>query len=323
MELPSLDLNLVVVLHALLEERNVTRAGERVGLSQPGASAALARLRRHFGDPLLDRVGTFYELTPLAQALRTQVAETVADLHLLLSARPDFDPLRSVREFTIQCSDSVVALLGTALVRAVTRASSGVTLNLQSLDSRFIQDPATAMRALDIMIAPRGLFTAPDIDSVDLYEDHWICVASQDNHTVGDVLSAAEATAARWVVSFRDPPMNSPADAALAALGIDRRHTVKTQSLTMLHRLVAGTDLLVLAHESVAGDLAAQGLRRIELPGALPPVLEAAWSHPSHRLDPGHRWLLDLVRRISRDIGAPVGPALARAAGDHTPDVTS
>lgn len=318
MELPSLDLNLVVVLHALLEERNVTRASERVGLSQPGASAALGRLRRHFNDPLLERVGTIYELTPLAQALRDQVAETVAGLHLLLSARPDFDPLRSTREFTIQCSDSVLSLLGPALIRAVTTAAPGVTLNLQPLDPHFALDPTTAMRSIDIMIAPRGLFTAPNIDSADLYEDHWVCVTCQDNHAVGDSLTAPEVTAARWVVSFRDPPMNSPADAALAALGIDRRNTVKIQNLTLLHRMVVGTQLLVLAHELVAGNLSEQGLRRVELPVTLPPVLEVAWSHPSHRLDPGHRWLLDLVRRVSQDVGAPTprpGANPARMAG--------
>ena len=314
MELPSLDLNLVVVLRALLEERNVTRAGERVGLSQPGASAALARLRRHFNDPLLERVGTVYELTPLAQALRDQVTDTVAALHLLLSARPDFDPVRSTREFTIQCSDSVLSLLGPALVRAVTTAASGVTLNLQPLDFRFALEPIATIRAIDIMIAPRGFFTAPDIDSVDLYEDHWVCVTSQDNHTVSDSLTALEVAAARWVVSFRDPPMNSPADAALAALGIDRQHTVKIQNLALLHRMVAGTELLVLAHELVAGDLSAQGLRRVELPVTLPPVLEAAWSHASHRLDPGHRWLLDLLRRVGQDVGRPAPSPSAIAA---------
>lgn len=305
-ELPSLDLNLVVVLHALLEERNVTRAGERVGLTQPGASAALARLRRHFDDPLLERVGTTYELTPLAQALRGQVAEAVAGLKLVLSARPGFDPKRSAREFTIQCSDSVLYLLGPPLVREVTTAAPAVTLDLQPVDARFAVDPSAAARDTDVMIVPRGLFTTTEIDSVDLYEDRWVCVTSRDNRAVGDSLTAAEVGAARWVVSFRNPPLNSPTDVALAALGIDRRNVVKIQSLAMLHRMVAGTDLLVLAHEMVAGDLAAQGLRRVGLPVALPPIIEAAWSHPSHRLDPGHRWLLGLIRSAGRHVSGTI-----------------
>jgi DNA-binding transcriptional LysR family regulator len=122
---------------------------------------------------------------------------------------------------------------------------------------------------------------------------------------VGDTLTAEEIGAARWVVSFRDPPMNSPVDAALSALGIDRRSAVKVQNLTLLHRLVAGTDLLVLAHELVAGDLAAQGLRRVELPLTLPPVIETAWSHPSRQLDPGHHWLLGMLQRVAGEITRP------------------
>src|SRR5262245_9061823 len=96
-QLPGLDLNLIVVLHALLEERNVTRAGERVGLSQPGTSAALGRLRRHFNDPLLERVGGQYVLTPLAQALYDQLGQMLDDLMRLLAAQPRFEPATAER----------------------------------------------------------------------------------------------------------------------------------------------------------------------------------------------------------------------------------
>ena len=307
MELPSLDLNLVVVLHALLEERNVTRAGERVGLSQPGTSAALARLRRHFDDPLLQRVGTTYQLTPLASALQVQVADTIRRLHLVLTARPDFDPATSDREFVIQCSDSVLTLLGPSLVREVTSKAPAATIDIQPLDIRFAHDPLLAVRDLDIMIAPRGFFSAPELHHVELYRDRWICVASIDNRTVGDALSPEEIENARWVVAFRDPPMNSPADSALAAIGIDRRSAVKVQSLTSLHRMVAGTDLLVLAHERIVGDLVAQRLRRIDLPIALPPIVETAWSHPSRQLDPGHHWLMEMINRACTGLAPAPG----------------
>jgi DNA-binding transcriptional LysR family regulator len=302
MELPSLDVNLVIVLHALLEERNVTRAGERVGLSQPGTSAALARLRRHFDDPLLERTGSIYELTPLAHALRSQVSDTIQRLEKLLNARPDFDPATSERQWAVQCSDSVQTLLGPGIVREVMSEAPRMRLDFQPLDPRFALDPLTAARDIDGMIAPRGLFTAPTLSDVELYRDHWVCVTSAGNTSVGDSLSAQEAGDARWVVSFRDPPMNSPVDAALAALGIDRRSAVKVQNLTLLHRLVAGTDLLVLAHELIAGDLERQGLRRVDLPVALPPVIETAWSHPSRQLDPGHHWLMGMLQRVADGI---------------------
>lgn len=320
MELPSLDLNLLIVLHALLQERNVTRAGERVGLSQPGTSAALARLRRHFDDQLLERTGATYELTPLARALQTQVGDTIQRLQLLLNARPDFDPSTSERRFVIQCSDSVQTLLGPGIVREVTSAAPRVSLDIQPLDTKVLLDPVAAVRDIDLMVVPRGLFTARTLNNAELYYDHWICVTSAENRTVSDRLTPQEIADARWVVSFRDPPMNSPVDAVLAALGIDRRSAVQVQNLTVLHRLVAGTDLLVLAHELIAGDLQLQGLRRVGLPVVLPPIIETAWWHPSRQLDAGHRWLLDVLQRAAALISPSGCRGSAEPPGRRTPD---
>jgi DNA-binding transcriptional LysR family regulator len=106
MELPSIDLNLLVALHALLRERNVTRAGEGIGLSQPAMSAALGRLRRHFGDDLLVRDGQRYVLTPLATSLLDQTEMALRYVESTFAARPVFNAGTSEREFTVVMSDS-------------------------------------------------------------------------------------------------------------------------------------------------------------------------------------------------------------------------
>ncbi|WP_216870785.1 LysR substrate-binding domain-containing protein [Modestobacter excelsi] len=305
MELPSLDLNLVVVLHALLEERNVTRAGERVGLSQPGTSSALARLRRHFDDPLLERVGTVYELTPLAQALRGQLGSTMEQLQRVLAAQPRFDPATADRRFTVACSDSVLTVLGPGLVAAVTRAAPHVSLDLRSLDRRVVTDPLALLRDVDLLVVPRGLFSLPDVPSVELYRDRWVCATWRGNTAVGDRLSLADVGRARWVMPFQELLMASPADAALATLGVDRHCAVRVESFSLLDRLVVGTELLVLFHERLAGELTAHDLRVVELPVELPPITETAWSHPSRRLDPGHRWLVDVLTEVSAGLGQP------------------
>ncbi len=305
MELPSLDLNLVVVLHALLEERNVTRAGERVGLSQPGTSAALARLRRHFDDPLLERVGAVYELTPLAHALRGELGSTMEQLRRVLAAQPRFDPATADRQFTVACSDAVLTVLGPGLVAAVSRAAPRVSLDLRSLDARVATDPLAVLRDLDVLVVPRGLFSLPDVPSVELYRDRWVCATWRGNTTVGQRLSLADVGRARWVMPFQELLMASPADAALATLGVDRHCAVRVESFSVLDRLVVGTELLVLFHERLAGELTARDLRVVELPVALPPIIETAWSHPSRQLDPGHRWLLDLLIEVSATLGQP------------------
>src|SRR5947209_14433024 len=113
--LPNLDLNLLLSLDALLEQRGVTRAAQQLGLSQPALSASLARLRRHFGDELLSRTGNEYRLTPLAVQLKPRVRLALQGVERVFTAQPDFDPAESTREFSVLTSDYAAALLGSAL----------------------------------------------------------------------------------------------------------------------------------------------------------------------------------------------------------------
>ena len=92
MNLASLDLNLLVSLDALLQQRSVTRAAAQMGLSQPALSASLARLRRHFGDELLTRVGNEYRLTPLAVQLVDVAASALAGVERVFTAQPGSTP---------------------------------------------------------------------------------------------------------------------------------------------------------------------------------------------------------------------------------------
>src|SRR5437763_10872301 len=105
--LASLDLNLLVSLDALLQERSVTKAAARMGLSQPALSASLARLRRHFGDELLTRVGNEYRLTPLAVQLRELSRLALTGIERVFDAQPAFDPASSTREFHLLVSDYI------------------------------------------------------------------------------------------------------------------------------------------------------------------------------------------------------------------------
>src|SRR5919199_5248961 len=113
--LANLDLNLLLSLDALLEQRSVTRAAQQLGLSQPALSASLARLRRHFGDELLARVGNEYRLTPLAAQLKPRVRLALEGVERAFTAQPEFDPAESTREFAVVMSDYACAVIGNAL----------------------------------------------------------------------------------------------------------------------------------------------------------------------------------------------------------------
>ena len=112
----GVDLNLLVILQALLEEGSVTRAGIRVGMPQPTVSTALARLRRHYKDELLVRSGNGYALTPLARSLLPSVQESMRLIGEAFSLENSQQPPASSRKFTISLSDYSVVLLGDLLL---------------------------------------------------------------------------------------------------------------------------------------------------------------------------------------------------------------
>src|SRR5215469_12776089 len=170
----EIDINLLVALGALLEDRNLTRAGERVGVSQPAMSAALARLRRHFGDELLEREGRGYRLTVLGEQLLPAVREALRQFELTLQRSPRFDPADSDREFSIAASDYAVSILADPLLRLVKRAAPRIRLRLHSLPPG-LAAATQVLSMYDALIGPVG-FDFPGRHA-ELFRDRLVCVA--------------------------------------------------------------------------------------------------------------------------------------------------
>src|SRR3954471_5661604 len=131
MRLSNLDLNLLVSLDALLDQRSVTRAAQQLGLSQPALSASLGRLRRHFGDELLSRTGNEYRLTPLAAQLKPRVRLALEGVERVFTAQPEFHPGESTREFSVLLSDYACAVLGDSLAALMADEAPQARLRLE------------------------------------------------------------------------------------------------------------------------------------------------------------------------------------------------
>ena len=182
MNLRSVDLNLLVVLDALLAECNVSRAGQRIGLSQPATSAALGRLRQIFGDPLLVRAGRGLVRTRVADDLVIPLRETLGQVERLIVERPEFDPGTADRTFTISASDYATLVLLAPFVRALAAEAPGITVDLLPR-FRDVNDLLTSDRA-DIVIEPRELIGASRFPSRPLYSDRWLCAVDPGNRLV-------------------------------------------------------------------------------------------------------------------------------------------
>lgn len=303
MRTASIDLNLLAALDALLCERNVTRAGRRLGLSQPAMSEALARLRRHFNDQLLVRVGNRYELTPLGTALRITSASAMQLVEQTFAAAQGFDPGACEREFVLLLSDSAAAILGPPLIQAVGRASPVARLRLEHLRAD--------AHAVDGLVLPRSLAPA-GMSGVTLFEDRWVCLAAADNAAVRGGLTVDTLATLPWVV-HQDMQAHHPVLADLRARGLQPPARFSVSGFPVLAEVVRTSDHLCLLQERLAAQVAGPGLQVLEVPFDLPPVVETLWWSPAHTHDPSHRWLRDLVVTTARGLtgepgtGGPAG----------------
>ncbi|GAA3394843.1 LysR family transcriptional regulator [Cryptosporangium minutisporangium] len=302
----GLDLNLLVALNALIEEQNVTRAGERVGLTQPAMSAALARLRRHFGDELMVRHGNRYELTPLGVALRHRTELAVAAVERVFGAQPDFDPLTAEREFTVLLSDYALMVLGPVVANLLESRAPRIRLRLEPHGPTAIDDAETTLRAVDLLLLPHGFLS--DYPSQDLYRDGWVCVVAADNDTIGDTVTTEQLRTLPWITQFHRPTAATTADRQLALLGFEHRVDLVIESFLALPFLLAGTRRIALLQRRLAERLAASaGVRLIPCPIEVADLVEAVWWHPLHAADPGHQWLRSLFADAAAALDSSAG----------------
>jgi DNA-binding transcriptional LysR family regulator len=294
------DLNLVLSLHALLRTRNVTQAGDWLGVTQPAMSSDLRRLRQMFKDELLVRTGREYQLTALARSLVEPVSRAVADIERLLKWQPTFDPGADARNFSIAMSDHVMALLLPSLAVRLPVEAPRVTVSVRGL-SGLTTDPiaATELSEVDLSIGAFQTFSASCTEV--LYTDRWVCAVSVDHPDVGDRMSLelfSRLPHVEW--RLKTPAIQSHAELLYESKGIHRQVSLTTESFALLPTLVRGTRMVALVHERLARQV--PGLKLLEPPVPIPEVQESMYWSASVSSDPGHFWLRDVMRSISRKL---------------------
>ncbi|MDR0346738.1 MAG: LysR family transcriptional regulator [Nocardiopsaceae bacterium] len=302
MELSGVDLNLLVALDALLAERSVTRAASRVGMSQPGMSNALARLRRQLRDPLLVREGMTLVPTPRAESLRQPVGEALALIQQALGERPGFDPARDQASFAVSCSDYSLLMLIGPLVRRLAATAPGVTIRVlpRSPDAvRLLRDGDA-----DLVIEPVEIMPEVALPAQRLFTDRWLCCVWGGTSAVGDRMTLTDYLSLGHIVYSmgRGQPV-ALVDQHLAQARVPRRIEFTVETFLLAPFLLQGTDLVTLVLERAAPHLRRTAdVRFLEPPLDLPPITEMLWWHPRHSADPAHRWIRDRIAEIAADL---------------------
>ncbi|WP_459983125.1 LysR family transcriptional regulator [Nocardioides sp. AN3] len=290
----EVDLNLLRALDAILEEQSVTKAAARLGLSQPAMSASLAKLRRHFGDELLTRVGNAYEATPLAKELLEPTRTALRATDRVFVRDGEFDPMTSVRDFSIVMSDYCTAALGPAIARRVRERSPRSKLYVFGLTPALVDAAPESMRTHDLVIMPHGFLS--DLKHRDVYEDDWACIVSADNTKIDDRITIEDLAEMPWVLTFNQRTAFTTAMQQLRMQGLEPHTEVVTENFLTLGALIAGTDRVALVQERLGHLLArTSDVKVLPVPFDAAPLVETMWWHPMYEVDPAHRWLREIV----------------------------
>lgn len=294
-KLSAIDLNLLVVLEALLHERHVTRAAARVGLSQSATSHALARLRELYGDPLLVRSGGKLALTPRAHALLPVVTRALADLHATITREPAFDARASERAFRFGADDYTQAVLMPPLIEYFEREAPGINLSIVHTPN-----PAELVNDGQIDLATVvGTSVPSPLRRRQLFTEGFACMVRKGHPSVKSKLTLSQYLALRHLVVAPSGAPGSIVDTELEKRGKQRRVALRVSSFLVAPVLVSKSDLITTAPTRLAQSFASVfPLRVLPAPIPLPRyVFSIAW-HPRLDNDPAHTWFRDVVARV-------------------------
>jgi DNA-binding transcriptional LysR family regulator len=300
--LAAFDLNLLVVLRALLTERHVTRAAARVGLSQSATSHALSRLRELYGDPLLVRSGRTLALTPRAQRLLPTLERGLSDLSAAVAGEPAFAPGTARRTFTLGMADYAQAILLAPLLKAVESEAPNVDLLL--LNSPNLEE-LTSSGNIDLSFHVSAAHSSALLSSELLFEDEFACLVRKGHPRIGKKLTLERYLASRHVVVAPSGTAGSVVDSELERRGFERRIALRVSNFLVAPVAVSETDLINTMPKRLALVLAERyGLRLLPPPLALPKFGFSLIWHPRLDHDPAQRWLRNLVTRVARALEA-------------------
>lgn len=291
--LPSVDLNLLRILEALLDEQSVTGAARRLGVTQSAVSHALARLREQLDDALFVRTTRGMSPTPRAEELREPLRRGLAALREAVDGRM-FEPASATRTFTIAMTDQLgITILPTLSVNLAARAPS-VDLNIAPV-VRNIERALESGTAELVLTGSTRPLDASALKRQLLFDEELVCIVRAD-HPVRDRLTLERFCGMGHVLVSPRGGGGGIVDDVLAKQGIRRRVAVTVPHFIVAPHVIAATDYVLTVAASLAHTLApVLGLRILEPPIELPRASYWQLWHERTHADPGHKWLRGLV----------------------------
>ncbi len=296
--LRNIDLNLLVVLDALLTEKHVTRTGERLHLSQPAISHSLGKLRSLLDDPLLIRQGNDVLLSPLARSLQAPLKEILSQIETLLGKSIDFDPAVSQRIFHLAMSDYGAAIVLPRLLVRLRREAPLMRL-VVTQGSRHEMFEQVVQGKLDLAL---GVFPGLSEEVVKevLFEETFTCLLDRTTLGPDGSLDLAQYLARPHLQVSMDGCFNGEVDHRLRDQGLQRQIVVSVPHWGTAPGMIRGTDLILTVASRTLDELSLDdGLVRLRPPMQVPAFNFVQVWHGRCADDPAHTWLREQIRLAS------------------------
>jgi DNA-binding transcriptional LysR family regulator len=298
--LSRIDLNLFVVLEAIVVEGGVSRAAEKLNLTQPAVSHALARLREMLGDPLFTRHGRKLVPTGFTKRLIEPLSQSLRSFDLLLDKGRGFAPSRSQQTFVVAMRDPAEVVILPTIMHSIARDAPGIDLQVIQVRRRSLEAAladGTVDVALDVPL--------PLSDSVRrqrLAADGFVVVARRGHPEMRPGFSLATYMKQQHVMVTGRRKGPGPEDLELGQHGLRRRVRLRCRNYLAAFRVVGATDLILTMPERYAS-LLGSGLqiRSLRMPLSVPPLELCLYWHDRVHDDPANRWLRGLLQSVFDD----------------------
>ncbi len=292
-ELRNFDLNLLVAFKFLMEERSVSRAAERLFISQSAMSHVLQRLRRQLDDPVLVKTAAGMTPTPRAQALWEPIKAVLRDVERLVRTPEEFSPDSSQKRFVIAASDYVEFTLLPPFIAELNRRAPNIEIQLKQLSHT---SPEIAIEenqidfaiGFDVVISP-----SPRVRSEKLFKDEIVCIC-RDKHPdfVGNQISFEQFISSRHMVISRRGAGTGLIDDWLEKHGQTRKVSLVVPNFLSTPWIVANTDLLLSLPARIAEKFVhIAPLKILPIPIELPIYDVIMIWHPLQEKEPDHQWI--------------------------------
>ena len=307
MRLEKLDLNLLVALDALLEERGVSLAADRLHLSQSATSGLLAKLRDYFKDDLLVMNGRSMVLTPRGEKLVTPVRAVLDQIRDTIMVTDEFDPTKSDRTLSIMATDYIVEILLRPAIVAFATEAPDIRFELVPI----VESPVDALQRgrADILIGIDNVVSTEHPSAL-LYSEDFVVAGWSENPMLDEPLTL-DGYQKLGHVAVRFGQQTSSYESTAARLrSISRSIEIVAPNFMSVGGLIVGTNRIATIHRLLANRMAEfLPLKLVELPFEMPPVREIAqWSTRSAN-DPAIAWLVGRLKQVAQRIqtsrGAP------------------